>query len=115
MKPVALLVHVADVAEAVIWYQAAFPDAEYVESCDAGVEIIALREFQIEFVRSDTKVGAGRAGTVLYWSVRDLSDTVGRFEKLGAELYRGPIQIEHGLRMCQLLDPFGNLIGLRGV
>ncbi|MEZ8336060.1 glyoxalase/bleomycin resistance/dioxygenase family protein, partial [Vibrio splendidus] len=28
--------------------------------------------------------------------------------------YRGPMAIENGLFMCQIEDPFGNLIGLRG-
>ncbi|MDX8425330.1 VOC family protein, partial [Vibrio parahaemolyticus] len=37
-----------------------------------------------------------------------------RFEAIGASLYRGPMEIENGLSMCQLEDPFGNLIGLRG-
>ncbi|TOL44982.1 glyoxalase/bleomycin resistance/dioxygenase family protein, partial [Vibrio parahaemolyticus] len=36
------------------------------------------------------------------------------FQKLGARLYRGPMEIEDGLSMCQVEDPFGNLIGLRG-
>jgi len=36
-------------------------------------------------------------------------------EKLGASLYRGPMPIEDGLGMCQLADPFGNLLGLRGL
>ena len=39
---------------------------------------------------------------------------VERFLCLGATLYRGPIAIENELFMCQVKDPFGNLIGLRG-
>ena len=36
------------------------------------------------------------------------------FSELGATLYRGPMLIENALAMCQVKDPFGNLIGLRG-
>ncbi|GAB6263071.1 hypothetical protein PSSHI_33150 [Photobacterium sp. R1] len=36
------------------------------------------------------------------------------FESLGAKLYRGSMEIENGLSMCQVENPFGNLIGLRG-
>lgn len=32
-----------------------------------------------------------------------------------AALYRGPIGIEAGQRMCQVRDPWDNCIGLRGV
>ncbi len=32
---------------------------------------------------------------------------------LGAKLYRGPLDIEDNQVICQLMDPFGNLIGLR--
>ena len=36
------------------------------------------------------------------------------FEGLGAIRYRGPMAIEDGQRMCQVRDPWGNCIGLRG-
>lgn len=33
---------------------------------------------------------------------------------VGAELYRGPLDMGDGQRMAQVRDPWGNLIGLRG-
>ncbi|ELV8773465.1 glyoxalase/bleomycin resistance/dioxygenase family protein, partial [Vibrio harveyi] len=48
------------------------------------------------------------------WSVGNLCVALADFQKLGARLYRGPMEIEDGLSMCQVEDPFGNLIGLRG-
>ncbi len=33
---------------------------------------------------------------------------------LGAQLYRGPMDLENGHRICQVLDPYGNSIGIRG-
>ncbi len=70
--------------------------------------------FFLEVVQEDDKVGAGNQGTVLYWSVPSLTAAIKHFEELGAKLYRGPMFIENGLGMCQVQDPFGNLIGLRG-
>jgi len=63
---------------------------------------------------ADEKVSSGKSGTVLYWSVDHLTGSLERFYSLGAKLYRGPMDIEDGLSMCQVEDPFGNLIGLRG-
>ena len=61
----------------------------------------------------DEKVGAGPCGTVVYWSVPDLDAALSWLQDHGATLYRGPITIEGGQRMCQVQDPWGNCIGLR--
>ncbi|UTH75786.1 hypothetical protein [Chromobacterium sp. IIBBL 290-4] len=51
-----------------------------------------------------------RRGTVEYWRCDDLAARMLQLEGLGAR----PMVIENGLSMCQLQDPWGNLIGLRG-
>jgi predicted enzyme related to lactoylglutathione lyase len=33
---------------------------------------------------------------------------------IGGTLYRGPLDIQDDMRMCQVKDPWGNCIGLRG-
>ncbi|QUJ66241.1 glyoxalase/bleomycin resistance/dioxygenase family protein [Photobacterium sp. GJ3] len=114
MVPSAVLVHVSDVAKGLEWYQKAFPEAVPIYHQDFDFTVLDLNGFSIELVQADEKVGSGKHGTVIYWSVDDLSATLAHFESLGAHLYRGPMQIENGLSMCQLEDPFGNLIGLRG-
>lgn len=114
MRPTALLVHVRDWESGFSWYQEAFPEASIVELPEFEFKALRIGEFVIEVVRSDEKVPSGRAGTVLYWSVGDLLEAIAHFRRLGSELYRGPMQIEDGLGMCQVTDPFGNLIGLRG-
>ncbi len=114
MHPAVILVPVPDWEVGFLWYQKAFPGAEVVVIPEYDFKVLQIGCFTIEVVRSDDKVPSGRSGTVLYWRVDDLLKEVDRFTALGAELYRGPINIEHGLAMCQLSDPFGNLIGLRG-
>lgn len=114
MEPIALLVHVNDVKAGLNWYKKAFPESRtvYVEEFD--FTILDINGFLLEIVQADEKVASGKFGTVMYWSVAKLEHAIDYLESLGAVLYRGPIAIEDGLGMCQLEDPFGNLIGLRG-
>lgn len=114
MQPAALMVHVSDWQEGFAWYRQAFAGAEVVELAGGAFKALRIGEFTLEIVWSDAKVPSGKAGTVLYWRVADLADAIAHFEQLGSKLYRGPMRIEHGLGMCQVTDPFGNLIGLRG-
>ncbi|SHO56871.1 glyoxalase/bleomycin resistance/dioxygenase family protein [Vibrio quintilis] len=114
MNPAAVLIHVPDVSAGLAWYQRAFPQADLVLLPEFDFTVLDLNGFAIEIVQADEKVGSGKKGTVLYWSVDNLSESLAFFQSLGATLYRGPLEIENGLVMCQLEDPFGNLIGLRG-
>ena len=114
LKPVAILIHAPDVKLGLEWYKSAFPRAEADYLADSDFTVLNIDGFSIEIVQADSKVDSGKCGTVLYWSVESLEDAILHFETLGAKLYRGPMKIENGLSMCQLEDPFGNLIGLRG-
>ncbi len=114
MTPVAILVHVPNVEAGLQWYQQAFPEAIPTHISDFDFMVLNINGFSLEIVQSDDKVSEGKKGTVVYWSVTDLSIALAHFEALGATLYRGPMEIENGLSMCQVEDPFGNLIGLRG-
>jgi len=55
----------------------------------------------------------GPAGCVAYWDVADVDAVVAEWTEHGAVAHRGPKTIMTGERLCQLLDPFGNLIGVR--
>jgi predicted enzyme related to lactoylglutathione lyase len=52
-------------------------------------------------------------GTVAYWDVSDVDATVAECVGRGAVAHRGPVTIFTGERLCQLRDPFGNLLGIR--
>ncbi|PVZ66725.1 VOC family protein [Pelagibaculum spongiae] len=114
VKPAALFLYVDNIPAALDWYQKAFPRAQRNYVAEFDFTVLDIDGFQLEMVPSDSKVAAGAFGTVLYWSVEDLSIAMQQFEHLGAKLYRGPMAIENGLGICQFKDPFGNLIGLRG-
>jgi predicted enzyme related to lactoylglutathione lyase len=109
----AVLVHVLDCQAGLDWYQAAFSNAKRVW-IESEFEFLDIDGVQVEIVPSDEKVSSGAAGTVVYWRVEDLNAALEHFESLGASLYRGPMEIENSLSMCQVRDPWGNCIGLRG-
>ena len=114
MKPIAIMIHVDDVIAAVDWYAKAFPSSTVLSENNDCLAILDMNGFALEIVRADEKVCSGKMGSVLYWLVSDLTAALSRFETIGAVLYRGPLLIDDGLAMCQIEDPFGNLIGLKG-
>jgi len=111
----AVMVHVPQVDAGLAWYERAFPSARRV-TAGAGhtFERLSVGNVFIEIVPSDRKVGSGPAGTVVYWRVAQLESALSHLQSAGATLYRGPMQIEDGEAMCQVRDPWGNCIGLRG-
>lgn len=109
----AVLVHVSDPEGARAWYGRAFPEAQPL-TLEDGFELLQLQGTNIEIVPADEKVQSGPAGTVVYWRVENFDQALAHLKALGAALYRGPMNIEGGLRMCQVRDPWGNCIGIRG-
>jgi predicted enzyme related to lactoylglutathione lyase len=96
------------------WYQKAFPDAVLETSLPSGFEFLRIGETQLEIVQADEKVPSGAAGTVVYWWVDDFDSTLSHLTEVGGVLYRGPMKIDQDLWMCQVRDPWGNCIGIRG-
>ena len=75
---------------------------------------IQVGEQEVWFHQADSKVPSGACGHVAYWQVDDFDKVLERAISLGAKLYRGPLNRLYGFYMCQILDPYGNLIGLIG-
>jgi len=115
MNPIAVLVYVPDVEAGLEWYEKAFPEATLRKVVSSEFYVLDINGFSLEIVQSDSKVGSGKKGTVLYWSVQSLPEAVSHLKSLGGTIYRGPMKIENNQSMCQVEDPFGNLIGLRGM
>lgn len=110
----AVMVHVGDVEQGLAWYTEAFPSAVRSVVPESDFVYLRIGDVQLEIVAADEKVSSGSAGSVVYWRVVELSGDLRRLLDLGATLYRGPLQIEAGQGMCQVRDPWGNCIGLRG-
>lgn len=110
----AVMAHVANVEEAFAWYGRAFEVATRHHLDTPDFDYLQLDDVRVEFVPADAKVPSGPGGTVVYWQVQQFERALARFEAAGATLYRGPMTIEDGHCMCQMQDPWGNCIGLRG-
>lgn len=110
----AILVHVPDPEAGLAWYTSAFPEAEQFRLDEFDFSYLRIGTIDLEIVQADEKVASGAAGSVVYWAVADLDRALAHFAALGAPLYRGPMAIQERLWMCQVRDPWGNCIGLRG-
>ena len=110
----AVMVYVPDPSAGLAWYGKAFPAARRQRVEQMGFEFLELDGVRIEVVMADEKVSSGARGTVVYWQVQDFKTSLVSLQSLGAELYRGPMQIENGETMCQVQDPWGNCLGIRG-
>lgn len=110
----AVMIHVAEISAGLAWYQSAFPNASRSTLVGTDFEVLTIAGVQIEIVLADDKVASGPRGVVVYWKVPDLMEALGHMQRIGAKLYRGPMGIEHGLGICQVQDPWGNCLGLRG-
>ncbi|NUN65940.1 glyoxalase [Pseudanabaena biceps] len=96
------------------WYAQLF-DSEITWLDNPEYFFIRVGNQEIWFHPWDEKMASGAAGQVAYWKVTDFDAVVARAIALGATIYRGPLDREDGYFMCQLKDPFGNLIGIFGV
>ena len=102
---------VADLESAIDWYSARLGRQPVVRGG-------ALAAFDIDGVRltlheADGFNSPGPSGTSPYWTVPDVDAVVDDFTAHGAVAHRGPKTVFTGERLCQLLDPFGNLFSVR--
>lgn len=102
---------VPDLAPATAWYTerlGAAPDlvAGQLSRFDLGASSLTLHTF-------DEFNSGGSAGCVAYWDVDDVDLVAEDWVGHGATIHRGPKTIMTGERLCQVLDPFGTLIGIR--
>lgn len=110
----AIMVHVSDWRAGLDWYRLAFAGAIEIPSLSDEYGLLDYQGVAIEVVPAAEKVSTGPAGSVVYWTVENFNTSLQYFLSIGARLYRGPIDIENDMAMCQVLDPWNNCIGLRG-
>ena len=109
----AVMVHVEDAQSGFEWYQRAFPEAVRRSVSNSDFEFLDVHGVQLEIVEADAKVKSGPAGSVVYWSTTEFDARLAYLLGIGATLYRGPMEVAGGLRMCQVKDPWGNCLGIR--
>jgi predicted enzyme related to lactoylglutathione lyase len=102
---------VNDLDAATAWYSARLG----VEPVTRAAQLVMfdLPGTRLTLHEADAFNQPGPSGTVPYWTVSDVDATIAEWSGYGARAHRGPKTIMTGERLCQLLDPFGNLFGLR--
>ena len=111
LHTVYLFVH--NVKESSSWYSKVLNIPLTIDEDNFGLIKICSSEMCFHPVDDKSPVSTG--GSVAYWHVEDLAEASDLFVKHGGSLYRGPIEIpESDEGICQIKDPFGNVIGLRG-
>ena len=102
---------VDDLDAAVEWYSARLDRQPVVR----GGALVAfdLDGTRLTLHEKDEFNSPGPAGTSPYWTVTSVDAVVGEWTAHGATAHRGPKTVFTGERLCQLLDPFGNLFSVR--
>jgi predicted enzyme related to lactoylglutathione lyase len=73
-----------------------------------------LNGVEVCFHPADADKNPVGGSPVVYWSVEDLESKRDKLLGAGCKPHRGPLQVDAHRRICQLVDPFGNVFGLDG-
>lgn len=98
---------VSDLAKAKAWYTDVFGVAPYFD-----------QPFYVGFAIAGFELGLvpdgepGKAGSCAYWGVDNIEAEVERIGKLGATVHAAIQDVGEGIKVAELADPFGNLLGL---
>lgn len=98
---------VGDLSAAKAWYTEVFGTAPYFD-----------QPFHVGFQIGGFELGLqpdrvpGRNGTLVYWGVDDIDAEAQRIVGLGAAIHSAIQEVGDGIRVVELADPFGNVLGL---
>ena len=101
---------VNDLSRAKAWYAAAFQQEPYFDEPFYVGFNIGGYELGLDPDLTSGQVGAG--GSVAYWRVTAIDDSVHHFIENGARLVASAQDVGGGIKVATVADPFGNLIGL---
>jgi predicted enzyme related to lactoylglutathione lyase len=98
---------VGDLGKAKAWYTDVFGVAPYFD-----------QPFYVGFAVGGFELGLvpdgepGTAGCCAYWGVDDIEAEVERIAGLGASIHAAIQDVGEGIKVAELADPFGNVLGL---
>jgi predicted enzyme related to lactoylglutathione lyase len=112
-KAVSVMYFVDDPKAAAAWYAAhLFRDVLIQE--EAGFVWFDTGAIEVGFHPSHDEKNLPGGGSVVYWQVENFGPTLKAMLQDGCKSWRGPLQISPSRTICQVRDPFGNIIGLEG-
>ena len=101
---------VTDLTKAKDWYRKLFGIEPYFdEPFYVGFNVGGF-ELGLDPDVSDQKPGPG--GSVTYWGVASMADTMAALRKAGAKIHSDARDVGEGIKVASVLDPFGNVLGL---
>ncbi len=98
---------VADLGRAKAWFTEVLGSAPYFDQ--PFYVGYAVGGFELGLVPDGMP---GTAGSVVYWGVDDIEAEVARIIALGATEHEAIQDVGEGIRVAELKDPFGNVLGL---
>jgi len=98
---------VADLARAKAWFTEVFGAAPYFDQ--PFYVGFSVGGFELGLVPDGTP---GTTGSVVYWGVDDIDAEVARILALGATEHEPIQEVGEGIKVAELKDPFGNVLGL---
>jgi len=81
---------------------------------EAGFFWLEVGGVEVGFHPTDDAKNPPGGGAVVYWRVENLTGTREALLAAGSEPWRGPLRLSPTRIICQLRDPFRNIIGLEG-
>jgi predicted enzyme related to lactoylglutathione lyase len=98
---------VPDMEQGKAWYTSVFGVAPYFDQpFYAGY---AVGGFELGLIPDGTP---GPAGSRVYWGVDDIEAEVERITALGASVHSAIQDVGEGIKVAELNDPYGNILGL---
>jgi predicted enzyme related to lactoylglutathione lyase len=110
--PANVFYFVGDLAAGIDWYGQLLGSAPVEVQPQLAMFQVGSARLTVH-VADDFNASAGLLGAVTYWDVALVDEVVASCVARGGVIHRGPKTIFTGDRLCQVLDPFGNLIGFR--
>ncbi len=105
-------IFVEDLQPSKQWYQKVFNEVPEVDEVDVVQFRLGGSKFCLHL--ADAKSPLLSSGSIGYWRVAHLHSTIEILVKQGAKIHREPFILATGEQICQIQDPFGNVIGLIG-
>jgi predicted enzyme related to lactoylglutathione lyase len=96
--------HIPDLAEGKLWYTKVLGFAPYFD-----------QPFYVGFSVGGFELGLtpdGESATGAYWGVKDIQAAHARLLELGAEPRTDITDVGEGIRIADVLDPWGNVFGI---
>lgn len=105
----AVMVFAANPAESAAWWGRI---ADAPVHTEGGFHWLDIAGVDLGFHPEDLTKNPHGASTVAYWTTADLDAAIAAIVSAGGRLHRGPLAVEHGRRIAQVMDPFGAVMGL---